>query len=363
VEWTEPVTPCAEKKALHRDGNFDIVHSDALQYYPQLVRELGRDPDALLAEAGIDPSASRKGGSLLQYRAFVQLLKLTAERLGVPDFGLRLAARQRGGKVLGPIGVVMKNSTTVGQALGYCAKHIHAYSLATRVRFKPDRTKHILFLSLEILLDEVLDTRQVVEHALSLANYNIIDISGGGARARQVRFQHEPKLKLRDYWTHFGCEVVFSQEADGIVLTETDLLCGVANPDEQIHEMATEYIDQHYPPSAPPVHARVRGLILRLLSSEDCTHERVASEMCLHPRTLQRRLRAEGQSFEAIKDDVRREVALRYLSQPDIPLTIVAQKLGYAEASVLSRSCYRWFEASPQQLRRGAVGERDTAEK
>jgi AraC-like DNA-binding protein len=75
----------------------------------------------------------------------------------------------------------------------------------------------------------------------------------------------------------------------------------------------------------------------------------------MHPRTLQRRLRSEGRSFESIKDEVRRDVALRYLRQGDMPLTRVAEKLGYAETSVLSRSCYRWFEASALQLRRRYV--------
>ncbi|GIK47929.1 MAG: helix-turn-helix transcriptional regulator [Hyphomonadaceae bacterium] len=348
AEWLEG----ERQDASTREGRFDVVHSDALRFFPELVRECGGDPDALYAEARMHPDAARHGGPLLEYSDFVRLLALAAERLGVQDFGLRLAQSQRGGKVIGPIGVVMKNSKTVGQAVGYCAKHIQAYSLATRVRFKPNRSRHILLVSLEVLLDGVFDTRQVMEHALSLANLNIIDISRGGARARQVLFRHEPTLPLKDYRSHFGCEVLFGQETDGFVLTEDDLLCEIADPDEQIFEMATDYIDHHYPPSTPPIHARVRALVLRYLGSEDYTHERVAAELCMHPRTLQRRLRAEGMSFESIKDEVRREVALRYLQQSDLPLVRVAQKLGYAETSVLSRSCQRWFDASPQQLRR-----------
>jgi AraC-like DNA-binding protein len=75
----------------------------------------------------------------------------------------------------------------------------------------------------------------------------------------------------------------------------------------------------------------------------------------MHPRTLQRRLRAENKSFESIKDGVRRDVALRYLKQSSIPLIRIAKLLGYSETSALSRSCYRWFSASPRQLRGGAT--------
>jgi AraC-like DNA-binding protein len=337
---------------VHEETSFDIVHADALKYFPELVAQHGHSSQSLMREVRIDPAILGQPDSALEYRAFVDLLALTAARTGIADFGLRLAERQRGGKVIGPVGVVMKNSKTVGQAIGYCAKNIHAYSLATKVSFRPDRAAHTLFIALEFLLDQVSSTEQVVEHALALANFNIQDITGGAARARQISFRHESALHIRHYRDMFGCEVLFGQPSDGLMLTEADLLCEICDPDEQVYEMATSFIDQRFPCEAPPIHTRVRGLILRHLGSDDSTNERVASQLCMHPRTLQRRLRSEGQSFESIKDEVRREVALRYLLQGDMPLTQVAEKLGYAETSVLSRSCYRWFEVSPLQLRR-----------
>jgi AraC-like DNA-binding protein len=343
------------------DARFEIVHADALRFFPELVEDLGGHPDAMLRRVRIDPLTFEKRGSVLEYRSMVHLLEIAASELQCPDFGLRLAMLQRGNKVMGPVGVVMKHSETVGQALGYCKKHIHAYSLATRVRFVPDRANHKLFLGLEILLDSTPHTRQVIEHDLLLANLNLIEISGGAARVREVSFRHQPLSPHSVYRAAFGCEVRFGQKADGIVITEQDLLCPIVDPDEQLYEMATSYIDTRYPLTTPPMHARVRGLIARYLGSEDCTNERVAAELCMHPRTLQRRLRAEGMSFECIKDDVRREVALRYLEQVDIPLTRVAEKLGYAETSVLSRSCYRWFSVSPRQLRQRSISEKPQA--
>ena len=115
-------------------------------------------------------------------------------------------------------------------------------------------------------------------------------------------------------------------------------------------------MDKHADPSEieankPTLSARVRLIIARLLVEGNCTYKRAACTLGLHPRTLQRRLRQEGESFEAIKDSVRREVALRYLQQPDVSLVRVTEILGYSETSVLSRSCHRWFCASPRRLR------------
>lgn len=348
--------PRIEEEAARREGRFDIVHSDALRFFPEAVRSLGGDPEGLLRQARIDPRAFGKRGSVISYPAMVNLLEMSAAQLHCADFGLRLAALQGGTRVMGPIGVVMKNSKTLGQALGYCAKQIQAYSLATRVRFVPDRANHKLFVGLEILLEGLADKAQVLEHALLLAALNVIDITGAAARVRQVSFRHLPVSTPDIYAGAFGCEVVFGAPADGVVFHEQDLLCPVIDPDEQLYEMAVSFIANHYPPGTPPMHARVRALISRYLGAQDCTNERIAAELYMHPRTLQRRLKCEGKSFEGIKDEVRKEVAKCYLQRIDMPLTQVAAKLGYAEQSVLSRSCYRWFAASPREVReRSAV--------
>ncbi len=330
---------------------FDLVHSDALRFFPDLVEHLGGDSEALLRSARIDPRVVGNRGSMLEYRAMVNLFEIAAVELRCPDFGLQFAALQGGTRVMGPIGVVMKNSNTLGQALGYCAKQIRAYSLATCVRFLPDRANHTLFVGLEILLEGLANQSQVIEHALALVASNVIDITGGRARVRQVSFRHMPLSARSVYQGAFGCEVVFGARADGAVFYEQDLVCPVVDPDEQLYEMATSFIANRHPPQTLPLQARVRALISRRLGEEDCTSDRIAADLCVHPRTLQRRLSRESKSFQIIKDEVRRDMVMLYLQRAQMTFTQVAQELGYADQTVLSRSCSRWFAASPRQLR------------
>ena len=58
-----------------------------------------------------------------------------------------------------------------------------------------------------------------------------------------------------------------------------------------------------------------------------------------------------GHTFEAIKDEARRDLAQRYLSQPDLPLTQITALLGYSEQSAFGRSCRRWFDMTPREAR------------
>lgn len=329
-----------------------IVAASALRGFPELVQELGGDPRALLRAAQIDVDVLGARDAVIEYRSLLCAMQTAAEALACPDFGLRLAAHQGGNKAIGPIGVVMKNSQTLGQAIGYCAKHIHAYSLATKVRFAPDRGRQQLLVRLEILLQEPADKSQAIEHAFMLANLNIREISGGRARARAILFRHAPQSTLQNYHARFGCEVLFNQTVDGLVLTESDLLRPVANADDRVYEMATSFIELHYPQVQAPLLSRVRHLVLQSLDSDECTCEHIAAELCVTARTLQRHLRTEGMSFEAIKDGVRRDLALRYIEQGQLPIKQIAEKLGYADPSIFSRSCHRWFSVAPSALRR-----------
>ena len=68
-------------------------------------------------------------------------------------------------------------------------------------------------------------------------------------------------------------------------------------------------------------------------------------------RTLQRRLKEEGSSFQELLDHTRRELARSYLADSRRALGQVADSLGFADQSNFFRACRRWFGVSPGQYR------------
>jgi AraC-like DNA-binding protein len=327
------------------------VRVSALRNFADLVTTLGGNPAALLAASRIEPLALDDRNGFIPYVTMAELLEMAAVELNCPDFGMRLAAVQEGTKVMGPLEVAMRNSPTLGAAFRYCTDHVHAYSSALQVCFEklPDDSR--VFMHFDIVLPGLTNQRQAMEHAFLLTQHATQAISAGQARAREIWFTHEPLAPLSAYRNHFKATVRFGQVMSGLFFEEQDFEVSVPDADPQLHEIATSFIDDRFPTAALSVSARVRSIIARLLVEGNCTHERVASALGLHPRTLQRRLREEQESFESIKDNVRRDVALRYLRQPNVSLVRVTEILGYSETSVLSRSCHRWFSASPRQLR------------
>lgn len=79
--------------------------------------------------------------------------------------------------------------------------------------------------------------------------------------------------------------------------------------------------------------------------------DRLACDMALSPATLRRRLRSEGQSFSALRDELRHAEARRLLATQDAPVAEIAALLGYAEPSAFHRAFLKWSGNTPAAFR------------
>ncbi len=79
--------------------------------------------------------------------------------------------------------------------------------------------------------------------------------------------------------------------------------------------------------------------------------------MVTDPRTLQRKLNDAGTTFNAVVEDTRRELAQRYLKQPDLAISEIAYLLGFSETGNFSRAFKRWAGASPSDYRSQGLGD------
>lgn len=335
------------KRESGEDADFDLVHARLLRHFPELVTELGGDPQALMHKAGLDTADPLE---VATYRQAVALIEHAATALNCPDFGMRLATRQSDG-MFGPLGSVMKNSATLGDALDYVSTHNYAHSLAARVWLKRLRSGNAVFVGHDILLDRMPNRSQAMEQLLLVGHLSTLEITGGHARARRVHFRHLAISPRKTYRRYFGCEVRFGQNEDGVVYSDRDLASPIVSSDAHAYRSAIAFIDTKFTEHRPPLHAQARGLIMQLLTSGQCTNERIAKELKLHPRTLHRRLSTEGTSFHRIKDEVRRDLMLYYSQQTELDFAKISERLGFAEQSVLTRNCQRWFSATPTEIR------------
>lgn len=100
-----------------------------------------------------------------------------------------------------------------------------------------------------------------------------------------------------------------------------------------------------------PVAERVRGALVDLMPAGRTGAEDVAQALGISRCTLQRRLREEGTSYQAVLDATRRDMAIRYLTKTTLRADEIANVLACRDANSFSRSFRRWTGQAPVAFR------------
>ena len=96
---------------------------------------------------------------------------------------------------------------------------------------------------------------------------------------------------------------------------------------------------------------RVQAALLELLPSGRSSIDEVARELCVSPRTLQRQLRRDGASFQAVLHRTRESLARHYLADEHLSTTEIAFLLGYDEPNSFHRAFQAWTGQTPHRVR------------
>ncbi|MBW1786338.1 MAG: AraC family transcriptional regulator [Deltaproteobacteria bacterium] len=97
--------------------------------------------------------------------------------------------------------------------------------------------------------------------------------------------------------------------------------------------------------------ARVRMIMGKSLKEGLPKFETVAQRLNTTSPTLSRRLREEGTSFQAIKDEVRRDFAINQLMKGVLSIEEIADLIGFSEASAFHKAFRRWTGVTPGAYR------------
>jgi AraC-like DNA-binding protein len=324
-------------------ADMSVVRGTALSGYPRLVSELGGDPDTLLRAAGIRPEDIGEHDTFVPYRSLILAVETAAKATATADFGRRLALRQ-GIEILGPLGVAARTAATVGDAFAIVETFLAAYSPAISARITAGDKSGESFYAFEILIERPPPHPQTTELSLGVSLRVLRLLFGSPYAPLSVHLPHEPLTPAREYVAYFGCRPRFAQPVAGFSFRTGDLARPL-HQDELAHQAIVQYLTGMVSPQAGFAHS-VRTMVRQLLPTGAASLEVIAAQLDLHPKALHRRLAAEGTTFQALIDDTRRQVAERYLRDTDITMSHLARELGYAEQSVLSRSCRRWFGRS-----------------
>jgi AraC-like DNA-binding protein len=152
----------------------------------------------------------------------------------------------------------------------------------------------------------------------------------------------------RPYRAYFRRRVHFDAERACIRFPSHLMALPMASPDPVgARELETEGLRRLREALLPRLYRSLRLLLL----DGAVTGDGIAQHLAMHRRTLDRRLRELGTSFQAVLDEVRFDIARQLLAETQLTVATIASSIGYSESSSLVHAFQRWSGTSPMKWR------------
>jgi AraC-like DNA-binding protein len=327
------------------------VRAAGIRGFAEVVRELGADPEPLVRAAGLDLAVLDHDDLPIEQSRLAALLQLAAGSLDCPDLGLRMAARH-GLDTLGPLAVMLANCRTGADALAATQRYLTVHSDALHVdqTADPDGAPGVIALRYR---GHPLGPPpvQAMDAGIGFLHRALGLLFGDGYGLLDVRLSYRPIAAAACYRRFYRAPVRFG-EPESLLRVREDLLARPINgAHEDLRDRAEAYLRTLLLPDVDDVTGRIRTVVDGMLMFGAVPMAAVARALALHPRTLQRRLAAQGTTFAHIVDNIRRDRARHYLTETALPFGTVSARLGFAEQATFSRACHRWWGVPPRRIR------------
>jgi len=321
------------------------VRARTLQGFGDLLTDLGGSLDTVLSRAGLDPNVLSRLESWISFRSVLIAYETAAKVTNSQTFGIQLSCR-RDLSFMGPLVLIFKYSTTLEHGLSSCTQYMRAHNTGYTPILETKGATASYQLRMDARLRDHAD--QWIEESLLTAIRLVRVILGEGYIPKAVYCQHK-KNPGTDYEHFFGTTIKFGAPFDGIILNREDLKAPNPIDDQQVHGLLLEYLDSRVLQADKDIATAVRALLEKLIPTGKFSVDVIADQLCVHRRTLQRRLKADGLTYAEVLDDCRAEMARKYLSTSNLPMGNLAQLLGYSDQSAFNHAFRRWYDMTPKQ--------------
>lgn len=192
----------------------------------------------------------------------------------------------------------------------------------------------------------------VHEFMLRVFLHSLVWLSAGSLRAQRIDFACAAPRHAAEYATVFPGEVRFEQQASALWFDVEALAGPVRRDDAALRDYLAKAPGHVVLPRRTdrPTVARVRDHLQRERPSWPDLPA-VADALHMSVKTLQRRLAADGTSFQEVRNELRRDLAVLRLNTSHAPLAEVALELGFADNAAFQRAFKTWTGSAPGAYR------------
>ena len=311
------------------------VRSAAFSGYIPTAESVGLDPYEMLRRVGLSPQLLEVPEHPIPLAALDSLLEQSARQSGREGFGLMMSEARTLGS-LGPLAVLLAQETSCREVIEHLIRFQRLLTDAVTYSLESDGDLHIF--RTELTGNTV--GRQVLEYMMGTTCRVLRDGLRLPWAPESAHFVHAAPRDLRIHARVFQCELQFQSPFNGFACTPEALDAEREGGDPELADQALQMMALLLARKGDDsVEGRARRTIQLLLPSGTATLEQVAWAMDISPRKLQRVLDERAQTFRQLLNEVRCDLASRYLSSPDHTIAAISQMTGFATPTAFTR----WF--------------------
>ena len=326
-----------------------LIRSAILDGAADLIRANGGRPAPVARRAGLPAAALSDPDLMVPANAVLRFFELAAASCRMPGWGLSLARGGRLAAIIGPLWVLLRNARTIGEMCRELADNFDLYSDAAQVSLEPARGGALLHWT--TTAGQIDSEVQMAEFALCVFASEIRGHLHPGWKPAAALFRHaRPAGSLALHHAVFGDDLRFNQETNSLFLDERTLETPVRSRRSAARALASRLVHLEEPADKPIARA-VEAVVRALMPYSACTVDEVSRALDVPTRTLQFRLQRQGTSFAQVRDAVRADLAAKYLQHSALSAAQIAEILGYADVTSLSRAFRRWNGKSLREVR------------
>jgi len=317
--------------------------------YGQATRE-GVEVKPFLAKAGLSPDIIDDPSIPVGVANQIKFVELVANALGDKNLGFHLAC-DHDVRAAGLLYYVAASADTFGNALRRAERYVKLQNEGVRIKVTKGKSVRVrLHYAGVARHSDVQQIEFIIASIVRIAR----QMTGHALKPIHVRIMHRLTGDKAELEKLLGATIESGADIDEIEFPASSWDLPIITADPHLHRLCVESCEEalarrERQPS--PLKVKVENTIATLLPHGQARHDVVAAKLGMSPRTLARRLSAEGSSFAAILEEMRSAMARRYLTDRTLPISQIAWLLGYTEIGTFTRAYQRWTGMAPSAAR------------
>jgi AraC-like DNA-binding protein len=318
--------------------------ASSARVFVDALERLGYCMAPLLADAGIRRADLNDPDGRIPVAAWGPMFRRALEERPMKNVGMRLATVTPFG-AFPLIDYVVATSQSVGEGFRCLARYLRLVEPRSVPCICDDGDP------IRVLL-EGHDTPFSAEFTVTLNLLHWREETEGRFRAVYASFCHEPD-DVEEMQRLLGCRVHAGASWNGWAFAREMWQFPLRRRDPALRKLLQRHAEESIArlPPTEGVDLDVRRALASRIGGGDIRIQTIALALGTSARSLQRRLAAEGVSYQQLLDLARKDAAERYLSDSSLSVAAVAYLLGYSEPAAFSRAFRRWRKETPQAFR------------